>query len=401
MDDELHRLPARRRQGAGEPSDRESPRTGAGSRSPPDTSLTGYDNRDAKTGQPDSEVYLYDAETGRLACASCNPSGARPTGSSEVPGHEFQRRGFEPTSRVLFDTGRLFFDSADALVPQDTNGNTDVYEYEPAGCRRLHADEHHVQHDHRRLCRADLLRCRLRPESEFLDASATGADAFFTTRERLVPQDVDGLLDIYDAHECTASSPCAPPTEPRRKNATRRRPAGPPPSRSRRSSGRLPARCSAASATWSPNPRRNTSPRVGGHLIMPKSSPKHSRPAAIKYKHQRKRRATCEKHAHKAYGAAKQANKQIRPRQPEDRTMIPRSYRTIGGAAVLLAVSVGLLFSASSALAAAPWWGLTSESWPTNLHSGVARDEVQELTVSATGGDFALAMSEEVVGTRY
>ena len=68
----------------------------------------------------------------------------------------------------------------------------------------------------------------------------------------------------------------------------------------------------------------------------------------------------------------------------------PHSYRAIGGAAVLLAIAVGLLFSASSALAAAPWWGLSSESWPTNLHPGVARDEVQELTVSATGGEFFL-----------
>jgi hypothetical protein len=51
---------------------------------------------------------------------------------------------------------------------------------------------------------------------------------------------------------------------------------------------------------------------------------------------------------------------------------------------------VGLLFSASSAFAAAPWWGLSSGSWPTNLHSGVAQDEVQELAVSATGGQFVV-----------
>ncbi len=29
-------------------------------------SLTGYDNRDANSGQPDVEVYLYDSGTGRL-----------------------------------------------------------------------------------------------------------------------------------------------------------------------------------------------------------------------------------------------------------------------------------------------------------------------------------------------
>jgi hypothetical protein len=65
-----------------------------------------------------------------------------------------------------------------------------------------------------------------------------------------------------------------------------------------------------------------------------------------------------------------------------------RSYRRDGGAAVLFVVVVGLLFSAAPALAATPWWGLTSGSWPTNLHAGVAKDEVQELTVSATSGDY-------------
>ena len=47
-------------------------------------SLTGYDNTDANSGQPDNEVYLYDASAkggaGELRCVSCNPSGARPSG---------------------------------------------------------------------------------------------------------------------------------------------------------------------------------------------------------------------------------------------------------------------------------------------------------------------------------
>ena len=49
-------------------------------------SLTGYDNEDASSKTPgeqiDDEVYLYDAETGALLCASCNPSGGRPRGSA-------------------------------------------------------------------------------------------------------------------------------------------------------------------------------------------------------------------------------------------------------------------------------------------------------------------------------
>jgi hypothetical protein len=53
-------------------------------------SLTGYDNRDANSGKPDMEVYLYDAMAGRLMCASCNPTGSRPTG---VEAGDFVRSG--------------------------------------------------------------------------------------------------------------------------------------------------------------------------------------------------------------------------------------------------------------------------------------------------------------------
>ena len=46
-------------------------------------SLTGYDNVDANPaakGARDEEVYLYDAATKLLLCASCNPNGQPPHG---------------------------------------------------------------------------------------------------------------------------------------------------------------------------------------------------------------------------------------------------------------------------------------------------------------------------------
>ena len=49
-----------------------------------DRSLTGYDNRDVGSGQPDEEVYLYDAEANRLACASCDPSGSASGSASSI-----------------------------------------------------------------------------------------------------------------------------------------------------------------------------------------------------------------------------------------------------------------------------------------------------------------------------
>ena len=43
-------------------------------------SPTGYDNTDVASGQKDAAVYVYRAGSDTLACASCNPTGARPAG---------------------------------------------------------------------------------------------------------------------------------------------------------------------------------------------------------------------------------------------------------------------------------------------------------------------------------
>ena len=51
-------------------------------------SLTGYSNRDVRSGVADEEVFLYDAASnggeGELVCASCDPTGARPHGVLDV-----------------------------------------------------------------------------------------------------------------------------------------------------------------------------------------------------------------------------------------------------------------------------------------------------------------------------
>ncbi len=47
------------------------------------------------------------------------------------------------------------------------------------------------------------------PEDAHLyDASANGEDVFFTTYDKLVFGDGDGALDVDDAHVCSAAAPC-------------------------------------------------------------------------------------------------------------------------------------------------------------------------------------------------
>jgi hypothetical protein len=202
--------------------------------------LTGYDTRDAVSGKPDEEVYLYhaDAGFGHLVCASCDPSGARPVGlldpgdgltlgdrvwsltgrpvASNIPGYTPMELGdARYQSRYLSDGGRLFFNSDDALVAQDVNGTEDVYQYEPPGVGGCTSGS--VTFSARSGgCVGLISSGSSAEESGFLDASATGGDVFFLTTARLSGVDRDTALDIYDAHECSGGSPCfaQPPVQP-------------------------------------------------------------------------------------------------------------------------------------------------------------------------------------------
>jgi hypothetical protein len=213
-----------------------------------EASLTGYDNRDANSGVPDEEVFVYHApedpeqESGGLICASCDPTGARPVGVAEeseeqplwdeddlwehrwvagsVPGWTVLNGGAARyQSRYLSNEGRLFFDSADALVPADVDGQMDVYEYEPAGVGGCRAPGYGqstsvVHSEGEGGCVGLISSGTSSQESAFLDASETGGDVFFLTTSRLSPLDYDTSYDVYDAHECSAEAPCAPPAPP-------------------------------------------------------------------------------------------------------------------------------------------------------------------------------------------
>jgi hypothetical protein len=191
-------------------------------------SLTGFDNRDAVSGAPDQEVFEYDRERGEhgsLVCVSCGSSGGRPRGLFEsrqagrplvdrpgvwderwlagsIPGWTLQYRGAASyRSRYLSDSGRLFFNSAVGLVAGDGNGREDVYEYEPTGAPGCSTGSG---------CVGLLSGGSSSEESAFLDAAGNGEDVFFLTAAQLARgTDVDGALDVYDAHVCSTGVPCA------------------------------------------------------------------------------------------------------------------------------------------------------------------------------------------------
>ena len=291
-------------------------------------SLTGYDNRDALSGMPDEEVYLYRAPVaggggGALACASCDPTGARPHGI------EYERLEFThgtglvsngadvwPSSqwlaanvpawtslfyqsRYLSDSGRLFFDSADALVPQDTNGTEDVYEYEPPGVGSCSSESATFARASGG-CVSLISSGTSSEESGFLDASETGGDVFFVTKARLAPQDVDSSFDVYDAHECTSEAPClpAPPLPvPACDGDACQPPVSPPSDLSPASftfSGSGNVNPAAATVVATRVKGLTRAQRLAGALKQCRKRSKRKRPA-------------CEKHARRAYGSERKA----------------------------------------------------------------------------------------------
>jgi len=293
-------------------------------------SLTGYDNRDALSGKPDEEVYLYDAEASRLACASCDPTGARPVGveygklpvsdgsNGLVGGDRVWESstwlaanvpGWTPyagccslhQSRYLSDSGRLFFNSHEGLVPQDVNGQQDVYEYEPPGVGTCSVGN--VTFGERSGGCVGLISSGTSgEESAFLDASESGGDVFFLTTAKLAGQDTDTSLDLYDARECTSSSSCfATPAEGRPPCTTEAscRPAPTP------QPGIFGEPSSATfSGVGNPAPAPTIVTGSGRKKAKPSTRAQKLAQAlkACKKDASKRKRATCEKHAHKTYG---------------------------------------------------------------------------------------------------
>jgi hypothetical protein len=164
------------------------------------------------------DLWLYSADSGRVVCVSCKAGGLPSTSEASINLEEPAAASIRPLNRTgaLSADGRfVFFSSGDALVPEDTNGAEDVYEYD-ARTGALH-----------------LISSGTSPTgSYFLNASQDARDVLFITGERLSGWDTDNTFDLYDARvgggfpeplpvpgpcageSCRAASPPAPPPPP-------------------------------------------------------------------------------------------------------------------------------------------------------------------------------------------
>jgi hypothetical protein len=141
------------------------------------------------TPDPDphcSELYRYYAQTQQTDCVSCDPSGEAATGDAAMRGlgaslvNGIGDFGTGFVSHNVLDDGRVFFETEDALSPSDSNDKTDVYEWEDGKVSLISSGVSDT-------------------DSHFGNATPSGNDVFFLTRDRLVGIDFDPNVDLYDA----------------------------------------------------------------------------------------------------------------------------------------------------------------------------------------------------------
>jgi hypothetical protein len=190
--------------------------------------LTGYDSHTSFYSEKEkkleeqnlAEVFVYDVDTNRLTCASCDPgvapvvpppirtiaetTGSRgaylygsflPTGANAA--------GHEP--RVISADGdRIFFNSFEPLVPDATNGWLNVYEWEREGTESTPGSGFSscpVTTPARSSggCTFLISGASSDENSYLLDADATGENVFFVSRGDLLPADRGDDDVLYDA----------------------------------------------------------------------------------------------------------------------------------------------------------------------------------------------------------
>jgi hypothetical protein len=117
-----------------------------------------------------------------IHCVSCNPSGAPATS-----GAHFQT-SIAPSqllvSNLTEDGNAVFFQSTEGLVPADTAGGQDVYEWTAATGPELITTGENSN-----------------PQrfNELIGVTSDGHDVFFATSQALVPRTQTGVSVIYDA----------------------------------------------------------------------------------------------------------------------------------------------------------------------------------------------------------
>jgi hypothetical protein len=145
--------------------------------------LTGFNNVDARTSERDQEIFLYDAESDRLSCASCGTTGAAPTSPASIRQPETTPVKVPVPlhiQRNVSNSGQVFFDTKNHILEAARNGVSNVYEYEGGQLHLLSSGTAEAP-------------------SYFYEASVDGGDVYLITAQALTPGSNSVELAIFDA----------------------------------------------------------------------------------------------------------------------------------------------------------------------------------------------------------
>jgi len=165
-------------------------------------------NTSSPTTTVAAQIYVYNSGTNQLNCASCAPGGATASASATInpPYTVVDLSNGEFLQRNVSDSGQVFFDTPDALLPAvQNNGVNDVYEWESNGSGTCTSSADNGG------CLYLLSGGTSSSASYFADASPDGTNVFFVTDNALVPQDTDLAADYYDARVNGGFPATAPP----------------------------------------------------------------------------------------------------------------------------------------------------------------------------------------------
>ncbi len=157
------------------------------------------------------EFYRFDAQDESLTCLTCDPRGTAPVGPARLASLQPPNVGAPKAAATLArnlssDGNRFFFESEDALVAEDVNGQggclpegacQDVYEWEASGSGSC--EESSPAYSSLNGGCIYLISTGESKEATFFgDADLRGENVFIFTYAQLVPQDKDALFDVYD-----------------------------------------------------------------------------------------------------------------------------------------------------------------------------------------------------------
>jgi hypothetical protein len=166
--------------------------------------MTAYDNTDsvpAEGGAPreDMEVYVYNAANDRLTCVSCSPNGQRPGGAPNGGPAADSELPASPAFQILNLQPGVRNDGSVFFTSRDALVPQDVNGKQDV---YLWKDR-----------RVHLISSGSGGGDSFLaSSSASGEDVFIVTRQQLLASDKDDSADIYDARVGGGFPQAVPPT---------------------------------------------------------------------------------------------------------------------------------------------------------------------------------------------